>query len=260
MQGLIKDFDMKSKTSVAISGEEHASQTESSLLFGTRSSSISSDTGGVLCSSLGNDGGMSSRCAEDKMFQSTSVGCETTLFNDPLRCHGHCSSDGGCSPPARTSHAGGGSQDLRSTDSTSKGGSPPEGLEYRLLPRLSQFVEILLDSPGELLSEEASEQLCGILPQGHGAEVSRHIAELRRRHERIQKGKEAGKPAYNKAQELAEMASSIRFLPADGDKEALASGSLQDFEPSSFSPSDVSSSSDIIAEDEFTDPLRKPVA
>jgi hypothetical protein len=60
------------------------------------------------------------------------------------------------------------------------------GLEYKVIPALHLFVELLLESECDVLSEADAARLCSHLPSEHRVEVGRHIAELRRRHVRIQ--------------------------------------------------------------------------
>ncbi|GAX81577.1 hypothetical protein CEUSTIGMA_g9005.t1 [Chlamydomonas eustigma] len=60
------------------------------------------------------------------------------------------------------------------------------GLEYKAIPALNHFVSLLIDSSEcDVLSEEDTERLCSHLPEEHRAEVTRHVAELRRRHVRL---------------------------------------------------------------------------
>ncbi len=69
------------------------------------------------------------------------------------------------------------------------GGKSNQGLRYLALAELSPFVQALLeDGGGDVLSEDAVVRLLLLLPERHRAEVGRHVAELKRRHVRQQRG------------------------------------------------------------------------
>jgi len=246
MQGLIKDFDdRKSKSRSAVDSTGHASHIVgggSAVHLGRISGG--SDVSGALCSSPEDDRVMISHSAGSLKGDPSHVSNE--MFADPLRCPSRWSSDGNTDP--RSHDFSGAPQPAHDCSSP-----PPEGLEYRLMPQLSTFVKILLESPGDLLSEEASCQLCDLLPEEHRAEVSRHIAELRRRHKRMQKGKDATNRVQGKFHELAELGPSSKrgYSP-----EAPPFEGEQESEPGPLSPSAMSSSSSHVAEDDVRDPLR----
>ncbi|GAX81579.1 hypothetical protein CEUSTIGMA_g9007.t1 [Chlamydomonas eustigma] len=77
-------------------------------------------------------------------------------------------------------------QGLGLTKDEKHGKQAETGLEYIIMSELTQFVDILVDTPGGVLPEEAARRLCMMLPMEHRGEVDRHISELRRRHFRQQ--------------------------------------------------------------------------
>ncbi|KAG1665108.1 hypothetical protein FOA52_007799 [Chlamydomonas sp. UWO 241] len=64
------------------------------------------------------------------------------------------------------------------------GGAAGGGLVYVAVPGLSQYVDVLMEAPGDTLPQEAALELCSELPERHRREVWRHLAELLRRHAR----------------------------------------------------------------------------
>ena len=132
----------------------------------------------------------------------------------------------------RTEDEGSGVTDVAASGSESQ----HQGLEYRVMHQLTPFVRALLEHSGDVLPEDAAAELCGLLPVGHGAEVARHIAELRRRHDRQKQashssGSKASTTGQHEMAELSRRSSEPRSVSHDSSavlEEAIPNRNTED--------------------------------